>query len=84
MALNFYNKHEFVKALLNEREKGQSNFYSMLEIHKASYGKEFVEAIWKHFSVNIEYVSTNEMNSLIETALHPYVMERLNERNKDV
>lgn len=81
MALNLYNKKEFLEALLLEHEKGYSNFYSIIEIGKATYGREFADAVWKHLNTNIEYANATEMVSMIESAMHPHIIQRLNEKN---
>lgn len=81
MALSLYNKNDFINSLINEHEKGFSSFYELIEISKSKYGKEFSDAVWKHLSTNIEYTQTTEMVTLIESALQPYVLEKLNEKN---
>lgn len=83
MALNLYNKKEFIEALLVEHEKGFSNFYSIIEIGKASYGKEFSDAVWKHLSTNIEFTGASDTVSMIESALHPHIVIKLNEKRKN-
>lgn len=83
MSLNIYNKQDLIEKLLEEHEKGYSNFYSLVEISKALYGKEFTDAIWKHLNTNIEYTETSESVTMIESAIHPYIVKRLDEkRNK--
>jgi hypothetical protein len=79
MKLNFYNKAEFIHELLIEHEKGYSDFFSMIEIEKSTHGKEFLDAVWKHLNTNIEYTDASEMVSMIESAMQPYIIHRLNE-----
>jgi len=81
MTLNLYNKQEFIQALLEQHEKGYSNFFSIIEIGKATYGKEFADAVWKHLNTNIEYTDATEMVSMIESAMHPYILNNINEKN---
>lgn len=80
--INLYNKEEFINKLLEEHEKGYSNFYSVIEIGKATHGKEFNNAIWKYLNTNIEFSESTESISMIESALHPYIVKKLNEKNK--
>ena len=82
MALNLYDKEQFIEVLLNEHDKGYSNFYSIVEIGKATYGREFADAVWKHLSTNIEFTNTSETVTMIEAALHPHIIEKINEKNK--
>jgi hypothetical protein len=82
MALNLYDKEQFIDALLNEHSKGYSNFYSIVEIGKAMYGKEFTDAVWKYLNTNVEFTNTSEAVSMIESAMHPHITQKLNEKNK--
>ncbi|MCK9574649.1 MAG: hypothetical protein WC979_00315 [Candidatus Pacearchaeota archaeon] len=82
MALNLYNKAEFIASLLNEHEKGYSNFYSIVEIGKSMYGREFADAVWKHLNTNIEFTNTSETVTMIEAAMHPHILVKLNEKQK--
>lgn len=81
MTLNLYNKEEFINTLLTEHEKGYSNFYSLIEIGKSMYGREFTDAVWKHLNTNVEFMNASEMVSMIESAMNPQIVQKLNEKN---
>jgi hypothetical protein len=82
--MNLYNKESLVEALLNEHEKGFSEFFSLIEISKAKYGREFTDAVWKHLNTNVEFMTISETVSAIESAMNPLITQKLNEKNGKV